>query len=116
MRVSSPFAACRDRSTTRVGRKRYKKPYWMGLMPSITTSKFFYTYVLESRKDGKKYIGFTIDLRNRLIEHQAGKVFSTKGRRPLELIYYEACRSETDARRREGYLKTTGAVDSWSKG
>ena len=31
---------------------------------------------------------------------------STKDRRPLELIYYEACLNEKDAFRREKYLKT----------
>ena len=69
---------------------------------------FFYTYVLQSKIDGNKYIGFTIDLRKRVEEHKAGKSFSTAPRRPLELIYYEACRSEEDARRREHYRKTTG--------
>ncbi len=31
---------------------------------------------------------------------------STRHRRPLRLIYYEACLSEGDAKRRERYLKT----------
>lgn len=77
-------------------------------MPSNTTSSvFFYVYVLESLKDGKRYIGFTRDLRRRIEEHNGGKTFSTKFRRPFKLIYYEACLSEDDAKRREGYLKTT---------
>jgi putative endonuclease len=38
--------------------------------------------------------------------HNAGRVQSTKNRRPLELIYFEACRSEEDAIHREQYLKT----------
>jgi putative endonuclease len=38
--------------------------------------------------------------------HNAGRVQSTKNRRPLELIYFEACRSEEDAIHREKYLKT----------
>ena len=77
-------------------------------MPSNTTSqKFFYTYVLESEKDGKRYIGYTNDLRRRLEEHQKGLVFSTKPRMPLQLVYFEGCLNEADAKRREGYLKTT---------
>jgi len=36
---------------------------------------------------------------------QEGKVRSTNYRRPLRLVYYEACLSEADARRRERYLK-----------
>jgi putative endonuclease len=39
-------------------------------------------------------------------EHNTGKVMSTKYRRPFELIYYEACVNEQDARAREKYLKS----------
>jgi putative endonuclease len=65
-----------------------------------------YTYVILSEKDGKFYTGFTGDLRNRLAEHNAGKVASTKNRGPFVLIYYEACLNEQDATAREKYLKT----------
>ncbi len=66
-----------------------------------------YTYVLRSLKDGKMYVGFTSDLRKRLHLHQNGKVFATKPRRPLELIFYEAHRNKYDALRRESYFKST---------
>jgi putative endonuclease len=66
----------------------------------------FYTYVLQSQKDGKWYTGSTKDLRKRLNEHNTGRVFSTKNRGPFEVIYYEACCNESDARYREKYLKT----------
>lgn len=67
----------------------------------------FYTYFLQSKKDKEKlYFGFTIDLKNRLKEHNSGKNFSTKPYLPWKLIYYEACLLESDARRREKYLKT----------
>ena len=46
-------------------------------------------------------------MKRRLIEHNAGEVLSTKHRKPFELIYYEACRQQEDALRRERYLKTT---------
>jgi len=65
-----------------------------------------YTYVLESKKDGKWYTGFTHDLRERFKQHNNGKVFSTKGRGPFKIIYYEACNNEKDATMREKYLKT----------
>lgn len=65
-----------------------------------------YTYVLISEKDGKFYIGFTSNLDKRLKEHDDGKVISTKNRRPLHLIYYEACKNEHDAIHREKYFKT----------
>lgn len=66
-----------------------------------------YVYVLRSIKDGRFYTGYTTNLKRRLTEHNAGKVFSTKHRSPFELIYYEACRHQEDALRRERYLKTT---------
>lgn len=52
------------------------------------------------------YTGSTRDLRLRFEQHKKGKVVSTKYRRPLELIYYEACLLEEDARRREKVLKS----------
>lgn len=66
----------------------------------------FYTYVLISKKDRKFYSGYTEDLRNRLKEHTEGKVDSTKHRKPLELVYYEACLNQEDAIRRERTLKS----------
>jgi putative endonuclease len=65
-----------------------------------------YSYVLLSEKDRKFYIGSTGDLRERMREHNQGRVRSTAYRRPLRLIYYEACLNVDDARRRERYLKT----------
>ena len=65
----------------------------------------YYTYVLLSEKDHKRYIGYTSDLKRRIKEHNKGLVPSTKYRRPLKLIYYEACLNEEDARRRERYIK-----------
>ena len=78
-------------------------------MPSTTTSMvFFYVYVLESLKDGKRYIGYTDNLRRRIEEHQKGKSLSTKPRLPMKLIYFEACTDKEDAQRREEYFKATG--------
>jgi len=67
----------------------------------------FWVYILESEKDKNKYIGFTNNLVRRLEEHKTGKSFATRSRLPLKLVYAELCTSEEDARRREGYLKTT---------
>ena len=66
----------------------------------------FYTYVLQSKKDGKLYTGATNDLRKRFSQHQNSQVVSTKGRGPFQLIYYEACIDSHDAFIREKYLKT----------
>jgi len=66
----------------------------------------YYVYVLKSEKDGNMYVGCTGDLRERVALHNAGQVKSTRDRRPFELVYYEACRNQKDALRREKYLKT----------
>ena len=66
----------------------------------------FYTYVLKSEVDGQYYVGFTKDLKQRFEQHLSGNVKSTKDRRPLALIYYEACMRQKNAVRREKYLKT----------
>ena len=65
--------------------------------------KFYYTYVLLSKKDGKFYTGYTNNLKRRFEEHCNGRVNSTKNRRPLKLIYYEACLNKKDATHREKY-------------
>jgi len=69
--------------------------------------KFHYVYILRSLRDRLFYIGYSDDLRVRIQYHNAGKNISTKNRRPLELIFYEAFLSKTDALRRERYFKTT---------
>jgi len=71
---------------------------------------FYYVYVLQSDKDGMRYVGYTNNLRKRLEEHQAGHVPSTTRRLPMQLVYYEGCRNQTDALEREKYLKT-----AWGK-
>lgn len=67
----------------------------------------YYVYVLLSLKDNQFYTGYTENLRNRLEMHSKGLVSITKNRRPLKLIYYEACPAQKDALKREKYLKTT---------
>ena len=66
----------------------------------------YYTYVLMSKNDMQFYAGFTKDLKLRFEQRNKGLVESTKQRRPVELIYYEACLNQEDAVRREKYLKT----------
>ncbi len=57
----------------------------------------FYTYVLFSQKDKGLYIGYTSNLKQRLLRHYDGFAFSTKSRRPFKLIYYEADANKYDA-------------------
>ncbi len=66
----------------------------------------YYTYVLKSQKDEKLYVGYTEDLRERIKRHMNGLVAATKNRRPLFLVYYEACLDKEKAIKREKQLKT----------
>ena len=68
---------------------------------------FYYVYLLESKKNGELYIGYTTNLTQRLKEHNQGLNFSTKSAKPWKIIYYEACLNEKDAKRREDYFKIT---------
>ncbi|MFH1354889.1 MAG: GIY-YIG nuclease family protein [Candidatus Omnitrophota bacterium] len=65
----------------------------------------FGVYILKSKKDNNCYIGSTNNLDRRINAHNKGLVFSTKSRIPFDLIYFEAYKSETDARLREKSLK-----------
>ena len=65
-----------------------------------------YVYVLRSNKDSGIYIGSTRNLPSRLKAHHYGKVKSTKGRRPFDLVYIELCDSYTEARKKEIYFKS----------
>jgi len=68
--------------------------------------EYYYVYVLQSLKDGKKYTGYTKNLPSRFEAHQNGEVPSTKDRKPFKLIYFEGCLNQQDATKREKYLKT----------
>lgn len=59
----------------------------------------YYVYVLKNLRENEIYIGYTNNLQRRLKEHKAKKP---------ELIYYEAYKSEKDARAREVKLKQHG--------
>ena len=66
----------------------------------------YYFYVPENLSE-EIYFGYTRDLKRRLLEHSRGKTRTTKGKEWL-LIYYEAYRSEIDAKRREERVKYHG--------
>lgn len=69
--------------------------------------KFYYVYIFRSLKDRLFYVGYSEDLKTRVSDHNSGKNLSTKNRRPLELIFYEAFPNKLDALKRERYFKTT---------
>ncbi len=73
----------------------------------------YYVYVIRNEK-GRTYTGDSSNLKARLKSHNDGENRSTKNHR-WEIIYYEAYRSEDDARRREKQLKVSGQARRWLK-
>ena len=65
----------------------------------------YYVYLLRCG-DGTLYTGFTNDLARRLAVHNAGKGAKyTRGRRPVELVYWESFSNKSSALRREYAIK-----------
>ena len=65
-----------------------------------------FTYAIQSERDGRIYVGMSVNIDVRLKEHNAGKTRSTKGFIPWKLIYKEGFATRPEARKREIYLKS----------
>ena len=64
-----------------------------------------YVYVLRCG-DGSLYTGWTNDLTRRLAAHQSGKGAKyTRGRLPIEMVYFEEMPDKSAALKRENELK-----------
>ena len=67
----------------------------------------FSIYVLKSKRNGKRYIGFTSkSIEERLDEHNSGSNAWTRQNKPFELIYSELYKDEKAALKREKFLKS----------
>ena len=65
----------------------------------------YYVYLLRCG-DGTLYAGYTNDLQRRLAVHNAGKGAKyTRGRRPVELVYWESFSNKSSALKREYAIK-----------
>lgn len=67
---------------------------------------FHYVYLLQSETNGNLYVGYTTNIKRRILEHNKGLNFSTKNAKPWNLIFFEGYICDRDAKRREKYLKT----------
>lgn len=67
--------------------------------------KMFYTYILQSLKDGSCYTGHTDDLATRLKKHNSGGVIYTAKKKPWKLAWYCAFQAKEKAIKFEKYLK-----------
>ena len=69
-------------------------------------NRFAYTYVLKCGDNEDWYIGSTDDLTRRIRQHENGWGGLTTAKERIDLIYFEACRSLAEARKREKQFKT----------
>jgi len=67
-----------------------------------------YVYILKSKKNGSIYIGYAVNVLERLKKHNAGMNKYTKKFTPWVLIYFEGYFSKEDAIKREHNLKYRG--------
>ena len=63
-------------------------------------------YVLRSLKDNRTYVGSTDNFDRRLLQHNSGKVISTKHRTPFKVLFTEEFETLKEARKRELYYKS----------
>jgi len=68
---------------------------------------FFFVYVLGSRSknDCRTYVGWTTDLERRLRQHNAGIGAKSSRGRKWALLYFEYCKSRSEAMSREWHIK-----------
>ncbi len=71
----------------------------------LTVGTMFLVYLLKSENKNWYYVGSTNRLELRLLEHNSGRVSSTKPYRPFKLVYTKSFASEGEARKYERMLK-----------
>ncbi len=74
----------------------------------------YFVYILKSSIDGTSYVGVTIDLKNRLREHNSGEGKYSSTKRPFEVIWYCSFKNKPKAYEFEKYLKH-GSGHAFSK-
>lgn len=66
----------------------------------------YYVYILHLL-NGEYYIGYSNDLKKRLLQHKQNTVFTTKNDKVDQLVFYAAFEKEIKARNFEKYLKSS---------
>ncbi len=74
-----------------------------------------HVYILESLRDGRYYIGSTIDLKSRLRHHKNGFTHSTKRFGELKLSFSQEYTTIEEARKIESWLKKLKRKDYLTK-
>ncbi|TKC06575.1 GIY-YIG nuclease family protein [Pedobacter polaris] len=66
----------------------------------------YITYILQSEKSGRFYIGHTEDISKRLFRHNNGMVAATKNKGPWKVVHIEQFETKIQANRRELEIKS----------
>lgn len=66
----------------------------------------YYTYLLKSQKNCDIYVGSCENVFIRLKRHNTGKVKSTKGYKPWDLLEYREFNTRSEAVKYERFLKS----------
>ena len=80
--------------------------------PAVT---MYFVYILQSLSKKRFYIGHSSNVERRLKEHNAGKVRSTKGYVPWQLIYEEEHKSKSQAFAGEMQIKKYKSGEAFKK-
>lgn len=74
-------------------------------LPNVKEAELHWVYIVRC-KDGTLYTGYTNNLEERLRLHNLGKGAKyTRGRGPVDVVYYEKFLDKGEALRREGIIK-----------
>lgn len=76
-------------------------------LPSgLVALNMFFTYILQSEKDGTYYVGSTNNLEQRIRRHNSGGSRYTKSKTPWKIVYKEVYDTLSEAKKREYYIKS----------
>jgi len=75
----------------------------------------YYTYIIQSEKNGKYYVGYTSDINDRLQRHNSRANRSTKLHSPWKLVYSEEFPDKKSAWLRERQIKSYKGGEAFKK-
>ncbi|MHB1279051.1 MAG: GIY-YIG nuclease family protein [Bacteroidia bacterium] len=65
----------------------------------------YYVYILRMR-NGKFYVGYTVNINERLKRHEKGQCIYTRSKLPIKLVWYGVFSDRYKAYKFEKYLKS----------
>lgn len=75
----------------------------------------FFVYILQSEKNGRYYIGYTVDIIDRLKHHNSGANKSTKPFCPWKLIFQETFLDKRSAWLRKKQIKSYKSGEAFKR-